>query len=440
MLKRSEWYYILLALSTILIWLSNEYSFILAMIFYPIIFILLIIKKRPISDFIIVLLFSVMSVKIKTGIYKIDYILITSLFFYSIFLNIKNKFITIGNLFLPLIIYSFYNILSILWTPDKFIGLEGVVAILEGYMMYYIVTNSKISIKKEQFIKISKSASLILITLSFELIMMYFETGLENILSDKSNITLGWGTSNLIGAIFVLLLPVSMYKYLVINENKILFLTCDIISIFGLLLTLSRGAYLGFAIAFVLLLLFYVKKHLLLKYSLILGSIFASTFFLLNIFNLFDDLIIRFINRGFFTSSNRLPLYKLAWESFLDNFLFGNGVKSSEYLIEKYLGRHEAHFHNFILQIASTLGIVGLILFSQIAYNWVKILKKPKEPYVMIVLFSIVGALIHQLLDVSFDLHYFGVYFYILISTVEIYRHNLENDPLKMRIIEKLKE
>lgn len=431
---KREFYFILLSIVTFLIWLSNSYSFILAIIFYPSLFIYLIIKKKPISDFIIVILFSVMSIKIKTGIYKIDYILTTTLFFYILITNIKNKFVFLGNLFIPLVIYLLYNLLSILWTPIKTIGFEGIVAMLEGYMMYYIVTNSKFIIKKEQFIYISKLASLIVLTISFEIFTIYLELGPKVILQDKDFMTLKWGSSNLVAAIFVLLIPIVLCKYLNKTNYFKLYIILDIISLIGLISTLSRGAYFGVIVSLLLIAIFYIRKQLLIKYGIVFSIFAFTTLLLLKIFNIYDKLVVKIVDRGFFTSSDRFPLYHLALDSFLDKLIFGNGIKSSEYLISTYLNRTEDHFHNFILQIASTLGIIGIILFIYIVYKWILVLNKPKEPFVMLVTFSLVGALTHQMVDVSFDLHYFGVYFYLLIGIVEIYRHNQKDDTLKMKV------
>ncbi len=98
-------------------------------------------------------------------------------------------------------------------------------------------------------------------------------------------------------------------------------------------------------------------------------------------------------------------------------------------------GRLNSHYHNFILQIAATLGIVGLLLFLWIVLKWIKILWKPKDVFVVCASISIIGALTHQMVDVSFDLFYFGLIFYSIIGIVEIYRVNLKDDPLNLKKI-----
>ncbi len=129
-------------------------------------------------------------------------------------------------------------------------------------------------------------------------------------------------------------------------------------------------------------------------------------------------------------------LYQLAWNRFIHHPIFGDGIKSSKYMIAHYLeGGYVSHYHNFILQIAATLGVVGLLLFSMIVLKWIKILWKPKDVFVICAMVSIIGGLTHQMLDVSFDLFYFGLIFYTILGVVEIYRVNLKEDSLEMKII-----
>jgi O-antigen ligase len=146
----------------------------------------------------------------------------------------------------------------------------------------------------------------------------------------------------------------------------------------------------------------------------------------------------RFITKDVVDDSGRFELFKLALNTFFDKFLFGNGLNSGKYMISNNLDNWVAHYHNFILQIASALGIIGLILFGFIVLRWIKILFKPKDAFLTCSAISIIGGLTHQLLDVSFDLFYFGVYFYGIIAIAEIYRHYNVDEKLKFIAINKL--
>jgi O-antigen ligase len=128
----------------------------------------------------------------------------------------------------------------------------------------------------------------------------------------------------------------------------------------------------------------------------------------------------------------------LAWKTFIDRPIIGQGIKSSRYFIYNMLdGRGNVYYHNFVLQVLSTLGIIGMVLFAIIVFKWFKILFKPSEPFVICIALGIVGSLVHQMVDVSFDRFYFGMIFYLIIGLAEVYRHHVKSDPLKMMELKK---
>lgn len=436
-------YMILLLFITLTVWLLKDISFIFGFIVYLGIFTYLFIKKRPISHFFVVILFSVMSLRSDTGSFKMDYALVMILFGLVVIQSIKDKKIVFGNLFIPLVIFLTYSMISIIWTPVKSTGFHGLVAMLEGYMVYFILTNGNFKITKNNFLDISKIATYVMLTLTLELLYIYYIHGFEKVINRKKLIDVGWGFSNLIAIIFVFLFPIALYKYLDKKNKHYAYFFLDILNLIGLILTVSRGAFLGVGISLLIFTCLYVRKEFIIRYGSILGAsgLIGILFIYLvkkSLFNRFISAInTLFTSKEIFDDPNRMPLYEVAVKTFLDKPIFGNGLKSSKYLIYHHLdGRINVHFHNFILQIASTLGIVGLILFGYLVYKWIKVIYKPKDVFVVCSGLSIIGALIHQLFDSSFDLFYFGVFFYGIFALVEIYRHYLSDDELKLTIYE----
>lgn len=434
---KTDIYMILLALITFNIWYFKDYSFQYGLIIYILIFIYLLLKQKPISYFLVVILFSVISIQ-NLEFYKtmrMEYILTHVLFTYTILRNVTNKYIVFGNLFFASVLYLLYNILSISWTPVSSYGWHGVLAMILGYEIYYIITNGLFCIKKSDLLSISKIATYLLLTLSLEIFYTYYEGGFEIVLNTKH---LGWVNPNLIAVIYVLLLPIALYKYLDKSKFYFLYFLIDLFSMVGLVLTLSRGAIVGAAAAILIFGLLYIRLHFITRYLTIV-SIISYIIYKYNKANYYFELIKeRFIGNDFLDDSNRFPLYHLAIKMFKEKPWFGHGLKSSRYLISTHLeGRTNIHYHNFLLQIAATLGIVGLIFFFYLVLKWIKVLNKPNDPFVVVSVISIIGALTHQLVDVSFDLFYFGLYFYSIIAIVEIYRHTIKDDPLKMVIIKK---
>jgi hypothetical protein len=206
---------LLLMFTTLGIWfLTNHYSYIYGFLIYCAIFIYLIIKHRPISDFFIVILFSVMSLKGNSGVFEMEYVLITILFAYTVYNIFKQKKIVVGKMLLPLICFLLYSGLSIIWTPVLKDGYLGFIGMLEGYLVYFILTNGFFKIEKKQLNKISKLATYVMLTLSVQIFSVYFTRGFERVLNYKRLVNLGWGYSNFIAVIFVLLIPLALYKYI----------------------------------------------------------------------------------------------------------------------------------------------------------------------------------------------------------------------------------
>ncbi len=251
---------VFLMMVTLNIWYFKVFDYKFGFLIYLLIFIYLIIKKKPIYQFIIVILFSVMSEQ-KVNIFIMDSVLVMILFFYTVIINIKNKYFVMGNLFIPLIIYFIYNVISILWTPNKSDGIQGIFNLLEGYEIYYIITNGRFKIAKENFLAISKIATYVMLTLSLEIFYTYYINGFEKVLNSKLMVDLGWGVSNFISVIFVLLLPIALFKYLDKKYWFIFYFLLDLINLLGLTLTLSRGAIVGAFFSLVLFIVFFVRKH-----------------------------------------------------------------------------------------------------------------------------------------------------------------------------------
>ncbi len=427
---------IFLMLITLTSWYFQTDDFKYGFLVFCLIFLYLAFKQKPISHFIVVTLFSVMSLQYN-GIFKIEFVLTLMIFFYVVGKNIKNRSIVIGNLFIPLVLFLVYNVISILWTPDKSDGIQGIIDMIEGYMIYFIIINSGIKIVKKHLFDLSKVATYLMLTLSFEIFYNYYLHGFEKVIHSKNLVHLGWDYSNFIAVIFVLLIPIALYKYLDHEKYHIAYFLIDLLNLLGLLLTLSRGAILGVFVSLFIFIILFVRKRFLFRYGSIVGII-AFIIYKHEKFGYYFSLIKdKYLNREFLDDHGRFPLYKLAFERFKENILFGDGIKSSRYMITHFLERSSVHYHNFILQIVATLGIIGLILFLFIVLKWVKVLYKPFDSYVLCSALAIIAGLTHQFVDVSFDLFYFGFIFYGIIAVVEVYRHHIDDDQIKLKIIQK---
>ena len=431
---RNELLLLLLSFITYHIWFNIDYDFRYGLLIYILIFLFLIIRKMPLSYFMVVILFSIMAIQTDSGIYKVDYILTTILFGYVIIKNIIHRYIVLGSLFFILIINLLYNLLSVTWAPVLGDAFEGIVGMVQGYMFYYIVTNSKLTLNKNKFIEISKIASFLMLTLSAQILTIYVQHGFDNVIARKNFVELGWGFSNLIAIVYTFLIPIALYKYTLKKGFYLHYYLIDLIGIIALFLTLSRGAIIGVLASLVLFLLLFLRTHFLLKYGSITTICALIIYKHETLLTYFTKIKNQFIGNDFLNDSGRFPLYQLALDHFLEKPWFGQGVKASKYLISE-AGRGSIHYHNFILQILATLGIVGFIFFIIIMLKTLRLMVH-KEPFILCCFLGLIASLIHQLVDVSYDLFFFGIYMYGVIALVE-WSHQALKTGKKMRIIEK---
>ncbi|ERJ11160.1 O-antigen ligase family protein [Haloplasma contractile] len=423
---KTEGYTFLLAGITFYLWLNTQIPWWYGLIIYLVLFAVLLIQEKRLESLLVVTLFSII---VKNNpdspdtVYTLTVVLTGLVFIRMAF----RKQIKVGSLLVVLVLNLSYVILSLTYTPVFLSGKFGVGSILQGYMAYLIITNSGFKPSKEHLLKVSKVASIFSFTIACQLFFVYYQNGIEKTIYNKNLIDLGWQFSNLIAPFFILFLPIAYYKYTLRKSFYPLYFIMDILSMVGLVLTLSRGAYVGFFVTLVLIVLFIVRdwKKMIRYIPVGIGTVILGYF--IPIANKTVTLLYeRFSNNEFFDDNNRYPLWDLATQSFLEKPLFGYGVRSSSYLITT-IDRGNYYFHNFILQVAATLGILGLIFLAIILFKTMRVMLRPHDKFVLLVAAALIGSLAHQFVDVMFDYFIFGLVFYALIGLVEIYR---DEDPL----------
>jgi O-antigen ligase len=423
---------LLLTLITFYIWYSSL-SMKQGLMIYLLIFLFLLIKKKPISHYIVVILFSIMSISINVGYTTIEYILSTILFGLVILQMIRKREIVFGNIFFILLLYLSYNLLSLIWTPVLKDGWRGIISMLQGYMMYVIVTNGGFKVGKLDRITISKAATFIMLTLSLEIFYIYHSVGFEAALHSKGHIVLGWGYSNLIAVIYTFALPVAFYKYLHPKQYYPHYFVLDVLNVVGLVLTLSRGAIVGAAVALAIYTVFTFRKQFIIRYYSLVAILAFAVLRIKKLHFYIDEIKERFFRSEVLDDSGRFELYKLAYERFKTSPIFGDGIKSSKYFIQEVMEWPSTYYHNFILQIAATLGIIGLIFILIILSKLLFLFFKPRDLFVICMGLGVVASLIHQMLDINYDRIFFGTFMYAIVGLTELYRHYHKDDPFTLK-------
>jgi O-antigen ligase len=202
---------------------------------------------------------------------------------------------------------------------------------------------------------------------------------------------------------FFLGMSLSLTAYLLLKFPKQkIYLGCFILNCFGLLLTFSRGAYLGFLAAIIFFLIFgsrLLSKQL--KQAIILGICF-----LLIIAFTIPAFRIRLISSFNFNEGSvagRIEIWQQALSVWQKNFWLGVGIGNYSYWqnpLHSY--RLPVYAHNTYLDIAVEMGIIGLLSWLSIfAYSLKKLLEKSSENELLKITLgsSLIYFLIHSFFE-----------------------------------------
>ena len=183
---------------------------------------------------------------------------------------------------------------------------------------------------------------------------------------------------NMLGEYLILIIPIAFATFLVgsrgaIASRKMSFL-CFASMVMCLILTWSRGAWLGFIFSAVVFLLIWSKRSMWL-FAFGIFSLPALPFILP------DSIINRFASIGNMADSStsyRVSIWRAAIHMLEDNFFSGIGIGEAAWfeLYPDYsIAGIEAapHSHNLFLQIALEQGIFGLIVFFTVLFLLLRI-------------------------------------------------------------------
>ena len=211
-----------------------------------------------------------------------------------------------------------------------------------------------------------------------------------------------------------LALNLCLEKFLKLKD-RLFYLGITIVLFGGLLASLSRGAWLGFAIGSCCL-IYRIKKRVLI--SLVLCSALLLTVLSFSE-SVHDFAIVKRLKSGFDLSANmdRLLMWKSSWLAIQDHFWFGIGYDNDSHVMESYRQKvvqdtphsfynaTSAGVHNIYLQTFLNMGVVG---FTAYLLLWGVILslpfrEVPNVPEVRARVFGIVAGIVSFLVAGFFE-------------------------------------
>lgn len=247
----------------------------------------------------------------------------------------------------------------------------------------------------------------------------------------KNLLSVGWGKSNYLAAFFVIIIPITI-GYLLYTKKKYskIFLTLSLILMFfAITLTLSRGGILALLITLLITLPKVIEKKYFFSFLLIFLSIV-----LIILLNPLTYILIDRISTLESSSSvySRINFYKDVWNTFLSHPFTGVGLGNLGYYSKFILGPDlSPSAHNIVLGALGELGIFGTIFYLSIfiiltnkIYNDYQ---SEKDKYLKILRWcffsSIVGGLIHTLVEPTLEGLQFSIIFWLIVGIN--YRLNL---------------
>ena len=177
------------------------------------------------------------------------------------------------------------------------------------------------------------------------------------------------GSPNILGSLMVLLAPIAFSMFFAYKDffKKILFGGAGLLMTLCLLLTLSRGAWAGFVIAIIILVL-YKDKRLIIP-VIVLGIVVVTMVPAISerITFMFSSDYIQSSLRG-----GRLSRWIIGWDLFIKNPIFGVGLGNfggAVAMNHKDLFPNTFYMDNYFLKTLVETGLTGFIAFCLLIYN-----------------------------------------------------------------------
>lgn len=263
-----------------------------------------------------------------------------------------------------------------------------------------------------------------------------------------------FGNRNFFGSLLAIVVPLLVALYLV--KSKKIYLLISYISFYALLLSMTRSAWLGFAVASIIGFVYIIKNfnkpmlkkviHIIIGYTIIISFLlfppnfidkYLSNYSSASLLNkrielMSDEVNIIIQNNNYDKTklgSGRIAIWRLTLMLIAEKPLLGSGpdtlidglLHNLKYETYNYILTNNSYFdkaHNEYLQIAATIGIPALIIYISFL---VQILTKSKKIFDSNVIFILTVPIISYIVQAFFNISTIGVapIFWFLLGVIQ---------------------
>ncbi|QIB26984.1 O-antigen ligase family protein [Caloranaerobacter azorensis] len=204
-----------------------------------------------------------------------------------------------------------------------------------------------------------------------------------------------FGNPNIFAEYLIMSIPISISLFWTSKKilKKLIFLLISLILTIALILTFSRGGWVGFVFGVFIFILLVEKRLLLSLIPIGIISVFIIPNSVLN-------RIMSIVNLNDTSNSYRIRLWKITLDVIRDNWLVGVGFGHLPFkqTFETYIRTMPTyHAHNTFLEITAEMGIIGLIILLTIlfvTYKYsIKNLTKQQDKYLKVITAGLLAGL-----------------------------------------------
>lgn len=265
-----------------------------------------------------------------------------------------------------------FGVLSILWAIDPAVMRQKITTIVGLYVLYFVVSCYRF--KKEELAALSKLIVYGGVAASMYVIVSYFFMGVHFGDTARASLNYGERSADPNQFAFSLLIPYALSMGAMLSTKdallKILNWSLLGIIILGMMLTGSRGAYLGMTVILLVLMLHKAQRN----YLIITVVILLTASFLL----VPEMVLQRISGAGETGGAGRLDIWQVGLGALEEYWLLGAGLDNfpkAYWLHGPVFDTLESGPHNIYLSVAVELGITGVLLLAFAIYKHYALLR-----------------------------------------------------------------